>query len=108
MNAPDAPCRKAGSGVDTTNCFSREARARDKELAELLIKVRPFIGGDEHSLLNRAQARWTEYRKLQCDGEREMYEGGSAASMVRLACLEALTRDRIKQIHDAYDWRVNK
>ncbi len=37
-----------------------------------------------------------------------MYNGGTAGPVTHLACQEALTRDRIKQLHDAYDWRVEK
>jgi len=108
MNAKDAPCRDAVITSEAAECFSRAARAQDQALTALLGRVRPATGGDELKLLNRAQAAWVQYRQLSCDGEYAMYEGGTAAPVARLACLEALTRERIKQLHAAYNWRVEK
>ncbi len=108
MNAKDGPCREAVVTVEAAACFSRAFRKQDQALATVLHHVRPATGGDELKLLNRAQAAWVQYRRLSCDGEYAMYEGGTAGPVVRLACLEALTRDRIQQLHTAYDWRVEK
>lgn len=108
MNAKDAPCRDAVITAEAVACFSSAAREQDQALATLLDRVRPATGGDERNLLNRAQSAWGQYRGLQCDGEYAMYGGGTAGPVVRLACLEALTRDRIKQLHAAYDWRIEK
>lgn len=108
MNAGDAPCRDAVVTAEAAACFSRAAADRDKQLAGMLAVVRPVIDGEALTLLDRAQAAWTEYRRLSCEGEYAMYGGGSAGPTARFACLEALTRDRIKQLHDAYDWRIEK
>lgn len=108
MNAKDAPCRKAVITAEAAACFSRAVREQDQALTAVLDRVRPATGGDELKLLNRAQAAWLQYRQLTCEGEYAMYKGGTAAPVVRLACLEALTRDRIQQLHTAYDWRVEK
>jgi uncharacterized protein YecT (DUF1311 family) len=108
MNAKDAPCRGVVVTAEMAACFYKASTAHNSELASLFAAVRPAVGGDELKLLDRAQVAWLEYRKLSCDSEYAMYQGGSAAPTVRFACLEALTRDRIKQLHDAYDWRVEK
>jgi uncharacterized protein YecT (DUF1311 family) len=108
MNATDAPCRGVVITSDAAACFSDALTLRNRELAELLHQVRPAIAGDELSLLNQAEAAWLEYRRLSCQAEYAMYGGGTGGSVTRLACMEALTRDRLRQLHDSYDWRVEK
>lgn len=106
MNAKDAACRDAGTTLDAGNCLSAALASRDRELGVLLVQVRAAVGGDELRLLNRAQMAWVGYRRLSCEAEYEMYGGGTGGPITRLACLEALTRDRIQQLHAAYDSRV--
>ena len=77
-------------------------------LASASCGLRPTIAGEELKLLNRAQRAWVNYRTLSCEAEYAMYGGGTGGPVTRLACREALTRDRIAQLHDAYDWRVEK
>jgi len=108
MNARDAACREAGTTADAAACFSKESTVRDSELATLLDQIGPAIAGEELKLLNRAQRAWVNYRTLSCEAEYAMYGGDTGGSVTRLACREALTRDRIAQLHDAYDWRVEK
>jgi uncharacterized protein YecT (DUF1311 family) len=108
MNAKDGPCHDAVITADAAACYSNAFRAQDKALDTLLGHVRPATAGKELELLNRAQHAWLQYRQLSCDAEYEMYGGGTGGPVTRLACLEALTRDRIKQLHAAYDWRVEK
>jgi uncharacterized protein YecT (DUF1311 family) len=106
MNAKNAPCREAGTTAGAAACFSNALAARDSELAALLDQIKPAIAGDELRLLDRAQRAWIDYRGLSCEAEYAMYGGGTGGPVTRLACREALTRDRITQLHAAYDWRV--
>ncbi len=108
MNAKDAVCRETGTTADAAACFSKALASRDSELATLLDQIRPAVAGDELKLLDRAQRAWIDYRTLSCEAEYAMYGGGTGGPVTRLACQEALTRDRIAQLHDAYDWRVEK
>jgi uncharacterized protein YecT (DUF1311 family) len=108
MNAQDAACRDEVGTSDKAVCLSDALASRDKELSGLLNQIRPAVSGNERGLLNRSHVAWMEYRRLACDAEYAMYDGGTGAPVARLACREALTRDRLKQLHDAYDWRVEK
>jgi len=108
MNAQDAACRDVVGTSDATACLSGALASRDRELAQTLDKIRSAVVGNELGLLNRSQAVWAEYRRLSCDAEYAMYGGGTGGPVTRLACMVALTRDRAKQLHDAYDWRVEK
>lgn len=106
MNAKDAPCREAGTTVDMVACFSKTLASRDQALAVLLGEIRPALDTDERPLLDRAQAAWVEYRRLSCEAAHAMYGGGTAGPVAELACLDSQTRDRIRQLHETYDWRV--
>lgn len=106
MNAKDAPCRDAGTTVDMVACFSKALAARERELAVLLGQIRPAVDEDERPLLDRAQGAWVEYRRLSCEAVHAMYNGGTAGPVAELACLESQTRDRLRQLHEIYDWRI--
>jgi uncharacterized protein YecT (DUF1311 family) len=108
MNAPDAACRDTVATSDKAACLWDALASRDKALSQLLGQIRPAVSGNELELLNRSQAAWMEYRRLSCDAEYAMYGRGTGGPVTRLACQEALTRDRLKQLHAAYDWRVEK
>jgi len=49
-----------------------------------------------------AQRLWIQYRDSNCAAERGLYNGGTAASPAYLACLEAMTRARTKELAVTY------
>ena len=53
-----------------------------------------------------AQRLWIEYRDANCTAERELYAGGTAATPVYLACLEAMTRARTNELWVTYAVRL--
>lgn len=44
--------------------------------------------------LRAAQRAWIRFRDAQCAFQASRYEGGSMQPMIRLLCLETVTRDR--------------
>lgn len=108
MNAKDAPCQNVGSGADETACFAATAKKSDAELNELYRRVLTVVDGDELVKLEAAQRLWMRFRDANCDAEHELYLGGSAASMVKLACLEAVTRHRTEELKVMYGWRLER
>ncbi len=108
MNAPDAPCQRAGSNADETACFVTTYQAADKELNRVYGVVLSIVDGDELLKLKAAQRLWIQFRDANCSAERELYRGGSAAPMVDYACLEAMTRNRTTELKTMYGWRVEK
>ena len=60
---------------------------------------------DEKRLVT-AQRLWIEYRDANCTAERELYAGGTAATPVYLACLEAMTRARTNELWVTYAVRL--
>jgi uncharacterized protein YecT (DUF1311 family) len=53
-----------------------------------------------------AQRLWIQYRDANCAAERGLYQGGTAASPAFLACLEAMTRTRTKELTITYAVRL--
>jgi uncharacterized protein YecT (DUF1311 family) len=48
------------------------------------------------------QRLWIQYRDANCTAERDLYDGGTAASPAYLACLEAMTRARTRELAVTY------
>lgn len=108
MNATEAPCLAAGTTLDTVTCLSGELASREQQMAKVLGASLGVTEGEERRLLNEAQGAWIEFRRLSCAAEHALYSGGGGGPPARLACLEALTRARVSQLHRTYDWRIEK
>lgn len=108
MNAKDGPCQKPAFGDEETSCFYHASKHSDAELNQLYLRVLTVVDGDELAKLKAAQRLWMQFRDANCSAEEELYSGGSAASMVKIACLEAVTRHRTEELHVMYDWRLEK
>lgn len=91
MNAKDAPCQ-TGPNAEQTQCFIVEAQVTDRELNFIYDKIRKFLDRAGQTELPTAQRLWIQFREANCAAGRELYRGGSAASMVHAACLAADTR----------------
>jgi uncharacterized protein YecT (DUF1311 family) len=108
MNAKDGPCQSPSSGAQETDCFASVFKKSDTELNQLYRRVQGVVDGDKLTKLNTAQQIWIQFRDANCEAEHELYSGGSAASMVKLACLEAVTRHRTEELKVMYGWRLEK
>ena len=105
---PDAPCRSAGSGYETAVCFDKAAKNDDLDLNRLNGELQKKLEEDDRQKLRIAQRLWLQFRDTTCAAERQLYTTGSAAPTVYSACLEAQTRQRIKDLHTTYDWLLSK
>jgi uncharacterized protein YecT (DUF1311 family) len=108
MNAKDGPCQIPSSGAEETACFASALRKSDTELNQLYRRVQSVVDGEELVKLRAAQRLWLQFRDANCGAEQELYSGGSAFSMVKLACLEAVTRHRAEELKLMYGWRLEK
>jgi uncharacterized protein YecT (DUF1311 family) len=94
MNAKDGPCQGPSSGAEETACFAEALNKSDLKLNQMYQRAQSVVVGDELVKLKTAQRLWIQFRDANCEAEHELYSGGSAASIVKLACLEAVTRHR--------------
>jgi len=108
MNAKDGPCQAPATGAKETACFDAASKKSDAELNRIYLQIETIVAGDELVKLKAAQRLWIQFRDANCDAEHELYSGGSAAPMVRLACVEAMTRHRTEELKVMYGWRLAK
>ena len=108
MNATDGPCQTPSSGATETYCFASALKKSDSDLNQLYRRVQSVVNGDELVKLKTAQRLWIQFRDANCEAEQELYSGGSAASMVKLACLESVTRHRTDELKVMYGWTLEK
>jgi len=108
MNATDAPCKVAGTGVDQANCLNRAAKKADADLNDVYRRIIEILASGDRQKLQSAERIWLTYRDQTCAAERDLYEGGTGGLAAYPACLEALTRHRIRDLKTTYWWKVEK
>lgn len=108
MNAPDAPCKEAGSGADQASCLSRAAKKADADLNGAYQRIAAVLSAKDRQNLQNAERTWLLYRDQTCAAEHDLYGGGTGGNSAYPACLEAVTRHRIAELKSAYWWKVEK
>jgi len=108
MNEKDSPCPNAVTTLDMAQCFSKAKASSDESLTALYKKVLGKLDGDNADRLAKAQLLWTEYREANCLAERALYQGGSAAPVVYVACMDAMTRARTNELQQTYAVRLKE
>lgn len=108
MNAKDAPCNVPATGAEETACFAAAEHKADLKLNQLYRHIESSLDSDDRDALQQAQRIWIQFRDANCSAEQGLYKGGSAAPMVRYACLEAMTHHRTEELQIMYGWRLEK
>ena len=108
INAKDAPCHTPATGAEETACFAEAYLQADLKLNRLYGRIERVLGEKDRAHLKNAQRLWVQFRDANCSAEYNLHEGGSAAPMVKAACLEATTRHRIEELEVMYGWRLEK
>jgi uncharacterized protein YecT (DUF1311 family) len=106
MNEKDSPCADVVVTADALRCLAKARDAADAELNAVYKGVRGKLDAAEVQQLVTAQRLWIQYRDANCSAERDLYGGGTATGPVYLACLEAMTRARTKELAVTYAVRL--
>jgi uncharacterized protein YecT (DUF1311 family) len=106
MNEKTSPCPNAVTTLDMAQCFSKARTSSDEKLTAVYEKVLRKLDDDDADRLKKVQHLWSEYREANCSAERALYEGGSAAPVVYVACLDAMTRERTEDLQQTYAVRL--
>ncbi len=106
MNEPDSPCAGVVGTSDLVACLWKAQTRSDAKMQSLYEKIRKTLAGGEIEQLTKAQHLWLKYREANCSAERSLYEPGTAAPPAYLACLEAMTRERTKELNLTYAVRL--
>ena len=69
-------------------------------------KISKRLDASEVEQLGKAQQLWAKYREANCSAERSLYEPGTAANPAYLACVEAMARERTKELRVTYAVRL--
>ena len=108
MNAPGASCNRPSSTVEEADCFAKASDAADKELNGVYALVRSVLSPDERNDLLAAQRAWLKYRDLTCTAEYKLYGRGTGGPVTQMACLAAITHERVATLRTTYGWRLEK
>lgn len=106
MNEQDSPCGKVSITSDLVDCLSKARTSADAELNSVYQKIRRKLDVSDAERLTTAQRLWIQYRDANCSAERSLYTGGTASSPAYVACLEAMTRARTKELRVTYAVRL--
>jgi uncharacterized protein YecT (DUF1311 family) len=106
MNEKDSPCANVVVTAELTKCLSEARDRADTKLNSVYKEIRSRLEGPDAESLTKTQRLWIQYRDANCSAERDLYEGGTAKYAVYFACLESLTRGRIRELQVTYAVRL--
>ena len=102
MNEKDSPCTGVGVTADLANCLAKARDSADVKLNAMYKRVRERLEAADAQRLIATQRLWIQYRDANCSAERDLYGGGTASWPAYLACLEAMTRARTRELEVTY------
>ncbi len=102
MNRQDSPCANVTVTVELANCLANARDSADAQLSAVYKNLRGKLEAADAQRLVTTERLWIQYRDANCSAERDLYAGGTASSPVYLACLEAMTRARNKELAVTY------
>jgi uncharacterized protein YecT (DUF1311 family) len=106
VNEQDSPCAKVVVTTDLVACLEKARASADVELKSLYGTIRTMLNANDSEHLTMAERLWIQYRDANCDAERSLYERGTASSPAYLGCVEAMTRERTKELRITYAVRL--
>jgi uncharacterized protein YecT (DUF1311 family) len=106
MNEQDSPCANVVSTSDSVDCLSKARLSSDAQLNSLYQELRKSLEGDDANRLIATEKLWIKYRDANCEAERALYGLGTGAGPAYLACVEAMTRERTKELRITYTVRL--
>ena len=95
------PCADLMAQNDMNRCAADEYKKADAELNKVYQQLVPKLEGEHKEKLKVAQRAWIAFRDAHCEYEAFAFDGGSMQPLIRYSCLEAVTRERTKQLRGA-------
>jgi uncharacterized protein YecT (DUF1311 family) len=106
MNEKVSQCANVVVTAELTKCLTDARDKADAKLNSVYKEIRGRLEGADAESLTKTQRLWILYRDANCSRERDLYEGGTAKYAVYFACLESLTRGRIRELQVTYAVRL--
>ena len=92
------PCADAQNQQEMNRCAAEEYKKADAELNRVYQQLLPKLEAAHKEKLKAAQRSWLAFRDAHCDYEAFIFEGGTMQPLIQASCLEAVTRERTKQL----------
>lgn len=110
LNASDAVCKGISVTSDLVACLEAASKTTDSKLNETYSRIQSVLALRKDDLKNLVEAEraWIHFRDLTCDAEYRLFGGGSGGPAAKLACMEALTRNRNSDLLATYGWLLDK
>jgi uncharacterized protein YecT (DUF1311 family) len=102
VNEKDSPCAGVAVTSDLTSCLWKAKEIADAKLNTVYQKIREKLQADDSQRLVAAECSWIQYRDANCRAERDLYRGGTATPPACMACIEAMTRARTRELEVTY------
>jgi uncharacterized protein YecT (DUF1311 family) len=97
-----APCAQPGSAAELIAC-AREGMHRSESNRIVLFRtIAARLGSADRLRLETAERAWLAYRDAACAAEAARQPAGAPARLLRVACLEQLSEERIGELGRAY------
>ncbi len=102
MNQLASPCAKTVITSELVACLTKARSVSDAKLNSLYRRLREKLDPDDLKKLAETQRLWIQYRDANCTAERALYGNATAQAPAYLACLEAMTRSRTRELAVTY------
>jgi hypothetical protein len=99
--------RAAPGVVDTPGmreALTLDLRAAEADLAALVDSIHAYLGDASAAVLLSAGDLWEEYRRVECESLRAVFEPGTLGPVAQLTCLVEVTDDRRRLLGGQYDF----
>jgi uncharacterized protein YecT (DUF1311 family) len=111
-NQDQQDCESSQTQLELNACWSQLAGEIEGKVKTAYLEIVRALeqAGEKNALklLKRAQRYWEQYRDVQCEGARQLYEGGSVAKTVEATCRAKTGRNRIGDLDVTYSDRLQK
>lgn len=102
MNEKDSPCANVVITAELGDCLFNAKDKADAELNVVYKQVRSQLHSEDAERLTKTQRLWIQYRDANCSAERDLYDGGTAKYPAYYACLESMSRARMRELQVTY------
>ena len=106
MNEPDSPCAGVATTSDLVACLDQAESRSEAKMNALYQKIKSRLDAGQLEELTKTQQLWLNYREANCAAEHSLYGRGSGGPPAQLACIEAMTRERTKELQVTYAVRL--
>ena len=102
----DSPCYGVVAANDLVSCLSKAKASSEVSMQAQMDAIKKRLDQDERAQLAESQELWLQYRDANCSAEKTLYGSGTGAQPAYLACIEAMTRQRTKDLKVTYAVRL--